>query len=57
MFQVLNFFSDAPRVNLKLGDNLNPDEIREGVDVYFECSVQSNPLHTRIHWFHEVRPL
>ncbi|ODN02544.1 Nephrin, partial [Orchesella cincta] len=53
--QISNSLEDAPRVYLKLGDNLIPDDIKEGDDVYFECSVTSNPPHTRLNWFHEGR--
>ncbi|CAG7819960.1 unnamed protein product [Allacma fusca] len=49
----------APKVILTLGANLNPDDIKEGDDVYFECTIKSNPPYNRLSWFHdgrEIRP-
>lgn len=45
---------DVPVVDLKMGSNLNPDEIKEGDDVYFECTVKANPKTHRLVWFHDV---
>ncbi|KAJ8983863.1 hypothetical protein NQ317_007954, partial [Molorchus minor] len=36
--------SDVPILHLSLGSNLNPEDIEEGDDVYFECKVDANPL-------------
>lgn len=47
-------FTDMPRVNLKMGASLNPDDIKEGDGVYFECDVQSNPKPYKLSWFHNV---
>ncbi|XP_076047885.1 neural cell adhesion molecule 2-like isoform X2 [Oratosquilla oratoria] len=41
----------APVVHLSLGKNLNPSEIRQGGDVYFECDVRANPEPYKIEWF------
>jgi len=46
---------DAPIVNLTLGANLNPENIRQGDDVYFECKHTANPPVQKITWFKEVR--
>ncbi|KAJ1528322.1 hypothetical protein ONE63_006743 [Megalurothrips usitatus] len=46
-----------PVVELRLGDTLNPGNIKEGDDVYFECSIRSNPAKHRIMWFHNVSTL
>ncbi|CAG9565133.1 unnamed protein product [Danaus chrysippus] len=43
----------VPIVDLKMGSNLNPDEIKEGDDVYFECTVTANPKTHRLVWFHD----
>ncbi|XP_045453069.1 hemicentin-1-like, partial [Melitaea cinxia] len=43
----------VPIVDLKMGSNLNPDEIKEGDDVYFECTVKANPRTHRLVWFHD----
>lgn len=47
-------FTDPPVVELRLGDTLNPANIKEGDDVYFECGIRSNPPKHRITWFHNV---
>ncbi|XP_042859651.1 carcinoembryonic antigen-related cell adhesion molecule 16-like [Penaeus japonicus] len=36
-----------------MGRALVPQAIREGADVYFECSVVSNPPYLRVEWFHD----
>ncbi|KAL6951820.1 hypothetical protein U1Q18_050666 [Sarracenia purpurea var. burkii] len=41
-----------PIVTLNFGNSLNPKNIKEGDDVYFECKVRSNPTQHRITWFH-----
>ncbi|XP_026318067.1 hemicentin-1 [Hyposmocoma kahamanoa] len=43
----------VPVVDLKMGSNLNPNEIKEGDDVYFECTVKANPKTHRLVWFHD----
>lgn len=47
-------FSDMPVVTLKMGSSLNPDDIKEGADVYFECMIQSNPKPYKMSWYHNV---
>ncbi|CAB4064559.1 unnamed protein product, partial [Lepeophtheirus salmonis] len=42
----------APRVSLRLGQNLNAENIRTNHDVYFECDVQANPTPLRLEWLH-----
>jgi hypothetical protein len=41
-------------LKLELGSNLNPDDIEEGDDVYFECKVHSNPWAYKVVWKHNV---
>ncbi|CAO1433911.1 unnamed protein product [Diamesa serratosioi] len=41
-----------PVVTLKMGSSLNPDNIKEGDDVYFECLIQSNPKPYKMTWYH-----
>lgn len=46
--------TDVPIVVLKLGSKLNPEDIEEGDDVYFECVVQANPPAYKVIWEHNV---
>lgn len=50
----LSTFADPPEVTLSLGSTLNPDDIKENDDVYFECNVKANPNSVRIAWSHDV---
>lgn len=50
-----NHFSDVPVVRLALGSSLNPEDIEEGDDVYFECKVNANPIAYKVVWKHNVR--
>ncbi|XP_049786342.1 hemicentin-2-like [Schistocerca cancellata] len=47
----------APVVRLQLGNSLNPDDIKENDDVYFECSIRANPKEHRIAWLHDGAPV
>lgn len=42
----------APEVNLSLGSQLNPKDIEEGDDVYFNCRIHSNPTAYKVVWKH-----
>lgn len=44
----------VPTLTLVLGSNLNPMDIEEGDDVYFECNVEANPAAYKIVWKHNV---
>ncbi|KAG5671866.1 hypothetical protein PVAND_002037 [Polypedilum vanderplanki] len=46
-----------PEVMLTLGSTLNPDDIKENDDVYFECNVKANPSTVRISWSHDGIPV
>ncbi|XP_070492638.1 uncharacterized protein side-III isoform X2 [Chironomus tepperi] len=46
-----------PEVTLTLGSTLNPDDIKENDDVYFECNVKANPSTVRISWSHDGIPV
>lgn len=50
---------DVPVVSLKMGSNLNPEDIKEGDDVYFECNIRANPKTYKLSWYHDVssRPI
>lgn len=41
-----------PEVELALGPALDPTAIKEGDDVYFDCTVHANPPARRITWLH-----
>lgn len=43
-----------PVVSLRMGSTLNPDDIKEGDDVYFECIVKANPKAYKLSWFKDV---
>ncbi|XP_078037825.1 synaptogenesis protein syg-2 [Augochlora pura] len=43
-----------PVVTLQLGSNLNLSAIREGIDVYFECNIKSNPWVYKVSWRHNL---
>jgi hypothetical protein len=45
----------VPVVRLALGSSLNPEDIEEGDDVYFECKVNANPIAYKVVWKHNVR--
>jgi len=47
---------DLPQLTLALGANIR-DTIREGNDVYFECTIVANPWVTDVGWLFEGRPL
>ncbi|XP_042213244.1 nephrin-like isoform X2 [Homarus americanus] len=42
----------APSARAVLGASINPKNIREGDDVYFECLVQANPPAYKVVWKH-----
>lgn len=48
------FFTVIPILTLKLGSNLDPDNIREGGDVYLECIIHANPWVYKVVWEHNV---
>ena len=50
----LLFFTDAPTVILSFGSNLDPTQIAEGNDVYFECKISANPEVYKVVWLHNV---
>lgn len=37
-----------------MGPTLNPENIKEGDGVYFECKIKSNPKQYKTAWFHDV---
>ena len=51
---ILFFFLVAPTVNLHLGRAVNPRDLEEGDDVYFECQIEANPKAYKVVWRHNV---
>ncbi|CRK98676.1 CLUMA_CG011994, isoform A [Clunio marinus] len=46
-----------PSVTLQLGPSLNPDDIEEGDDCYFECIIKANPPTYKVVWRHNGLPI
>ncbi|XP_017788622.1 PREDICTED: nephrin-like [Habropoda laboriosa] len=42
-----------PIVSLNLGSTINPGDIKEGDDVYFECHIRANPPWSKLTWIHD----
>lgn len=53
----LKTFSVVPELKLSIGANIQPDAIKEGTDVFFECTVKSNPSVNEVKWRFEGYPL
>ena len=47
--------SVVPKVELSLGRMVNPEDLEEGDDIYFSCSIKANPPAYKITWWHNVR--
>ena len=46
---------DPPTVKLEIGKALNLNDLEEGDDVYFECSIHANPPAYKVTWRCNVR--
>ncbi|KAG4065909.1 hypothetical protein HA402_000356 [Bradysia odoriphaga] len=46
-----------PETIVRLGTSLEPDAIREGTDVYFDCLVSAHPTVYKVEWRHNGRML
>lgn len=46
--------ADIPEAKIILGTSLNPDAIREGTDVYFDCIINAHPPVYKVEWRHNV---
>ena len=42
-WKIINNILVAPHVELNLGPAVNPCDLEEGDDVYFECHIQAHP--------------
>nr|XP_023021733.1 hemicentin-1 [Leptinotarsa decemlineata] len=47
----------TPEATIVLGTSLNPDVIREGTDVYFDCIVNAHPPVYKVEWRHNGKML
>ena len=45
---------DVPRAELRLGPTLDANKIKEGDDVYFECSIDAKPAIYKTSWWFNV---
>ncbi|MPC40531.1 Nephrin [Portunus trituberculatus] len=50
-------FTDIPKASARFGSSLNAHNIKEGDDVYFECSIKANPRATMVSWSHNSNEL
>ena len=55
--QQFELLTDIPQSILSLGSSLNGSNIKEGDDVYFECSVRANPKPYKVSWRFNETPL
>ncbi|CRK89491.1 CLUMA_CG003227, isoform A [Clunio marinus] len=46
-----------PETTVRLGSSLDPETIREGTDVYFDCIVMAHPAVYKVEWRHNGRML
>lgn len=44
----------VPILSLAFGSSIDPDNIREDTDVYFECKIHANPWVYKVVWLHNV---
>lgn len=54
MLFILLQFIDIPETRVRLGSSLDPEAIREGTDVYFDCLVSAHPHVYKVEWRHNV---
>ncbi|XP_065168028.1 nephrin isoform X3 [Atheta coriaria] len=47
----------TPEAKIILGTSLNPDTIREGTDVYFDCIINAHPHVYKVEWRHNGKML
>ncbi|XP_018319740.1 hemicentin-1-like [Agrilus planipennis] len=47
----------TPEVKITLGTSLDPDDIKEGSDVYFDCVIDAQPRVYKVEWRHNGKLL
>lgn len=48
-------FADIPETKVRLGTPLDPERVREGTDLYFDCLVNAHPVVYKVEWRHNVK--
>lgn len=48
------FVTDVPLTSLRMGMRLIPTSIKEGSDVFFECTIRANPPAHKMIFLHNV---
>ncbi|XP_016840806.1 nephrin isoform X1 [Nasonia vitripennis] len=46
-----------PETKIRLGTSLDPNAIKEGSDVYFDCLIQARPPVYKVEWTHQGKTL
>ncbi|XP_013147815.1 PREDICTED: hemicentin-2 isoform X1 [Papilio polytes] len=47
----------VPETTVRLGTNLDPKNIKEGSDVYFDCIIKAHPYVYKVEWRHNGKSL
>ncbi|XP_023317761.1 protein turtle [Trichogramma pretiosum] len=47
----------VPETTIRLGTSLDPNAIKEGSDVYFDCLIQAEPPVYKVEWRHQGKSL
>ncbi|XP_066262553.1 nephrin-like isoform X2 [Euwallacea similis] len=47
----------TPEARINLGISLNPNAVREGTDVYFDCIINAHPAAYKVEWRHNGKHL
>jgi len=47
-------FTVVPILSLAYGSSIDPESIKEGADLYFECKIHANPWVYKVVWLHNV---
>lgn len=55
--ELIFYYTDVPETVVRLGTNLDPKNIREGSDVYFDCVINAHPYVYKVEWRHNVSML
>ena len=53
-YKTFHSYLDKPKVSLSLGKSIEMNKIKEGEDIYLECSVDSRPTPYKLFFKHKV---